>query len=365
VKGNAIIVLAHGGGVPPFSPIVLFTQTRPLSVAAFLLAATATVYMYAVLRLEAAGHRWSHGRTAAFLIGLIIIGVATVSGLAAYDDVLVSAHMVQHMLLAMIAPVFLALGAPVTLALRTLPPAGRRLLIRVLHSPAARFFTFPVVTFILFVASPFVVYFSGLYRLSLENNLIHELVHLHFLIVGCLFLWPIIGVDPLPGRMSYPLRALIIFLSTPFHTVLGLTIMQSSTLLAGGWYPNLELGWANPATDQTIAGGILWAGGEFVIVTMLGALVAQWMRHAGREARRIDRNLDRQSAARPAATTANAPSTSDADVPWFDQPGAWTQRAGTSHRAWMTNRIDSNQQLHQARVDDAREDQNSSEPSDP
>jgi putative copper resistance protein D len=138
--------------------------------------------------------------------------------------------------------------------------------------------------------------------------------------------------------MSYPLRALILFLSTPFHTVLGLTVMQSSTLLAGDWYPNLELGWANPATDQTIAGGLLWAGGEFVAVTMLGALVAQWMRHAGREARRVDRDLDRQSAGRPGAMTASAPATSEADVPWFDQPGAWTERTGTSPRAWTTTR---------------------------
>jgi putative membrane protein len=340
VNGDGVIVLTHGGGVPPFSPVVLFTQTRPLSVVAFLLAAAATVYMYGVLRLERAGHHWSHGRTAAFLIGLITIGVATVSGLAAYDDVLLSAHMVQHMLLAMIAPVFLALGAPVILALRTLPAPARRILIRVLHSPVARFVSFPVVTFILFVGSPFVLYFSGLYRLSLENNLVHELVHLHFVIVGCLFLWPIIGVDPLPGRMSYPLRTLVIFLSTPFHTVLGLTVMQSSTLLAGDWYPNLELGWANPTTDQTIAGGILWAGGEFVAVTMLGALVAQWMRHAGREARRVDRKLDRQSAARPLAASANRASTSGTDVPWFDQPGAWTQRAGHSPRAWMTETTD-------------------------
>ena len=98
----------------------------------------------------------------------------------------------------------------------------------------------------------------------------------------------------MPGRVPYPLRALMMFLATPFHTVLGLTVMQSSDLLGGDWYPNLHLGWADPSADQQLAGGILWAGGEFVSVAMLAALVVQWMRQADREARRVDRELDRQ-----------------------------------------------------------------------
>jgi putative copper resistance protein D len=224
--------------------------------------------------------------------------------LAAYDDVLLSAHMVQHMLLAMIAPIFLALGAPVTLALRTLPPNGRRVLLAVLHSRIAKIFTFPIVSFALFIASPFVLYFSGLYQLSLENGWVHDLVHLHFLITGCLFLWPLIGPDPVPGRMPYPLRALVMFLSTPFHTVLGLTVMQSSSLIAGSYYQSLALPWSNLHSDQQVAGGILWAGGEIVSVTMLAALVVQWMRHADREARRVDRALDRQEALERAAARA-------------------------------------------------------------
>jgi putative copper resistance protein D len=315
---------------------VLFTLSQPVSVVGFLLTATFCLYMYGVVRLQAGGHRWPSGRTAAFLAGLLVIGVATVSGLAAYDDVLLSAHMVQHMLLAMIAPVFLALGGPVTLALRTLPSSGRRVLVAVLHSKVARFLTFPIVAFALFMASPFALYFTGLYRLSLQNVWVHDLTHLHFVIVGCLFLWPIIGVDPLPGRMSYPLRALMLFLATPFHTVLGLTIMDSHTLLAGDWYPNLELGWADPMADQMLAGGILWAGGEFVSVIMLGALVAQWMRQARREARRVDRSLDLQAKSQHAATIAGADVGGEDDmVPWFDQPQAWAQRAGHTPRAWM------------------------------
>jgi hypothetical protein len=86
-------------------------------------------------------------------------------------------------------------------------------------------------------------------------------------------------------------------LSTPFHAVLGLTIMQSNSLIAGAYYPSLHLAWSNPVSDQRVAGGILWAGGEIVSVVMLAALVAQWMRSSEKEARRVDRQLDREEAA--------------------------------------------------------------------
>src|SRR5438477_307500 len=93
------------------------------------------------------------------------------------------------------------------------------------------------------------LYFPGLYRLTLAHTWLHELVHVHFLATGCLFFWPLIGLDPLPGRWPYPGRALLMLLSTPFHAVLGLTIMQSRELIAGDWYPSLHLSWADPYAD--------------------------------------------------------------------------------------------------------------------
>jgi len=290
-------VLAHGTDpLAPFSTAVLVTAAQPFSLAGLGLAVAAAAYGYGVIRLRRRGHEWPVGRTILFAAGLLVLFVATCSGLATYDTTLLSVHMVQHMLLSMVGPICLALGAPVTLALRTLPVAPRRRLLAVLHSRVAKVLTFPLVTFTIFVASPFVLYFSGLYRASLEHEWVHVLVHLHFVIIGCLFFWPLIGLDPLPGRLPYPLRALLMFLSTPFHTVLGLTVMQSASLFGGDWYPRLGLVWADPVVDQRLAGGILWAGGEFVSVAMLGALVVQWMRHAEREARRVDRALDRAEA---------------------------------------------------------------------
>jgi len=232
--------------------------------------------------------------------------VVTLSGLAAYEKTLLSVHMTQHMVLSMVAPIFLALGAPVTLALRTLPRRPRRALLAVLHARPLAVLAFPLVAFGIFVMSPFALYFTDLYRLSLQNVLVHEWVHLHFLAAGCLFLWPLIGLDPLPGRWPHPGRVLLMLLMLPFHTVLGLTIMQSTTLIGGDWYPSLGLAWADPGADQRLAGGILWTGGELVTVTVLGVLVVQWIHASEREARRIDRELDRAEAAEAAAAAASA-----------------------------------------------------------
>jgi putative copper resistance protein D len=297
---TATLAAAGGDTVPPpFTVAQIFTQIRLTSVVAVLLLVAAALYLYGVYRLRTRGDSWAPGRTAAFLIGgLGSIAAVTVTGVEAYDTTLVSIHMIQHMVLSMVGPIFLALGAPVTLALRTLHGAPRKTLLRLLHTRLVRVLTFPLVAFGLFVVNPFALYFTDLYRATLEHAWLHELVHVHFIVTGCLFFWPLLSLDPLPNRWPYPARALLMVLSVPFHTVLGLTIMQSTTLLGGDWYPNLNLSWADPTSDQVVAGGVLWAGGELVSVTMLGILVWQWIRQSEREAKRIDRALDRDEAER-------------------------------------------------------------------
>jgi putative membrane protein len=286
----------------PFTVGALVTQARLDSWLAVGLLLAGALYLFGVHRLRVRGDRWPVGRTIAFLgPGLGTLALVTVSGLSAYDTTLVSVHMVQHMALSMVAPIFLALGAPVTLALRTLPGRPRRTLLRMLHSKVAAVLAFPLVAFAIFVVNPFALYFTSLYGLTLHNELVHELVHAHFILTGCLFFWPLLGRDPLPGRWPYPARALLMVLSVPFHTVLGLTIMQSKTLLGGDWYPSLRLSWVDPWSDQVTAGGVLWAGGELVSVVMLGVLVVQWMKQSRREAARIDRQLDREEALAAAA----------------------------------------------------------------
>lgn len=282
-------------GPPQLTPGRLLTawSVEPALLLGVLLAGA--LYVVGVQRMRSRGDYWSAGRTASFLGGgLGTVVLATMSGLAAYDDTLFSAHMVQHMLLTMMAPVFLALGAPVTLALRTAPAVPRQALLAVLHSRATAVLAHPLVGWSFFVGTPFGLYFTGLYEVTLRSAALHALLHLHFLLVGCLFFWPLLGLDPVPGRVAHGLRLLLVFTMLPFHAFLGIAIMSASSVIAGDYYAELGRPWgASPLVDQHTGGGILWAAGDLIGLLLLGSVALQWMRAEERVAVREDRRLDR------------------------------------------------------------------------
>jgi cytochrome c oxidase assembly factor CtaG len=256
------------------------------------------LYAWGVVVLGRRGDRWPVGRTLAFVgLGMGSFAFATMSGLGRYDTTLLSVHMVQHMLLSMVVPLALALGAPVTLALRTLPPRPRAWLLAVLHSRVAKVLAFPPLAFVLYVASPWALYFSPWYDASLSSAYVHQMMHIHLVLVGTLFFWPLMGVDPVPGRVSHPFRVLLTLMTLPFHAFLGVTIMGQTTLIGGAHYLELREGpmgaWLPPAIDdQHLAGGILWASGDLIGVLFFAVLFTQWVRSSMKEAAREDRRLD-------------------------------------------------------------------------
>jgi cytochrome c oxidase assembly factor CtaG len=294
------VLLAHaapGEVPPPLTPLRLLTEWRLEPLPAVAIVVVGAAYLYGVHRLRARGDSWSRWRTVLFVgLGLGSFALATQSALAVYDTVLFSVHMVQHMVLAMLTPVFLALGAPITLAIRTLPGGGRRALLRVLHSRVAAVLTFPAVAGVIFVANPFALYLTGWYEATLRSGFLHDLNHLHFVLVGCLWFWPILGLDPIPNRVPYPLRLIAVFATMPLHAFLGVAIMSSSTLIAGHWYDEIRSWGPSVRADQEMAGGILWATGDLVALVVLAALFVQWYQASAREAVREDRRLDRLEA---------------------------------------------------------------------
>lgn len=289
---------ATGVALPPFGLAEVVTQWQLEPVPTVVTVWLAGLYLWGVHRLHERGDRWPVARTVSFVgIGTGSLLVATSSGLAAYDDTLLSAHMVQHMVLSMLVPLAMALGAPVTLALRTLPRTPRRWLLQVLHSRVVAVLSFPALTFALFVLSPWALYLSPWYDATLHSEFLHQALHLHFVAVGALFLWPVVGVDPVPGRVGYPFRMVLMLLTLPFHAFLGVTVMDQTELIGGTWYPALHsrpgLQWLpDAAADQRLAGGILWGTGDLVGLAFFLVLFAQWVRASMREAEREDRRLD-------------------------------------------------------------------------
>lgn len=290
----------------PKAPSVaaIFTTTwRPDLIVIVALLAAAALYGAGLVRLHRRGDRWPVARAACWYLGLGIIAFGTLSALASYGRVVFSLHMTQHMVLSMIAPILLVLAHPVTLALRSLPaaashqPSGpREWLLSALQSRFARYLTHPVTALVLFVSAPYIIYFSGLFEFAMRQHWAHELMYLHFLMVGYLFYESLIGGDPVPYRASYPMRLVTLLASLAFHAFFAVALMSSQSVIAADYYQELARPWwTDLLTDQTTGSAFAWAFGETPGLIALVVLLFLWAGEDSRQARRTDRQADRDN----------------------------------------------------------------------
>lgn len=291
-------------------------------------------YVRATVRLHRRGDRWPVLRTLSWLTGLTVLLWATSGAPAVYGMVLFSAHMVGHMTLTMIVPLFLVMGAPITLALRSLPSrtdgtrGPREWILWIVHSPWGRFITNPIVAGVNFAGSILVFYYTDFFRFALEQHVGHEFMNVHFLLTGFIFALVMVGADPLPARPPYPLRLVLLLATMVFHAFIGVAMTSSTGLLQASWFGNLGRDWGLPALeDQRVGGGVMWGIGEFPTVAMAVTVAVLWYRSDTKDAVRLDRRADRDGDAdlnawnamyadlnhspRPAAPVARA----DAGVP--------------------------------------------------
>ncbi|MFL5996307.1 MAG: cytochrome c oxidase assembly protein [Streptomyces sp.] len=257
------------------------------------------LYAWGVVRLRRRGDSWSVGRTVSYVAGVLTIALMMCTGLNDYGMVMFSVHMVQHMVISMLSPILILLGAPVTLALRALPVAGRgrkgprELLLALLHSRYMRIITHPAFTIPLFIASLYGLYFTPIFDFLMGSKTGHIAMMVHFLAVGVVFFWPIIGVDPGPQRPGYLMRMLELFAGMPFHAFFGIALMMASEPMVETFKnPPASLG-IDALSDQNYAGGIAWAFSEIPSVLVLIALLFQWYGSEQRQAKRTDRAADR------------------------------------------------------------------------
>ncbi|MDQ1031587.1 putative membrane protein [Streptomyces umbrinus] len=257
------------------------------------------LYGWGVVRLVRRGDAWPVGRTVSFVVGVLSVMLVLCTGLNDYGMVMFSVHMVQHMVISMLSPILILLGAPITLALRALPTAGRdrkgprELLLMFLHSRFMKVVTHPAFTIPLFIASLYALYFTPIFDFLMDSKTGHIAMMCHFLAVGLVFFWPIMGVDPGPHRPGYLMRMLELFAGMPFHAFFGIALMMASEPMVETYKnPPASLG-IDALADQTAAGGIAWAFSEIPSVLVLLALLFQWHRSEERQARRSDRAADR------------------------------------------------------------------------
>ncbi|GAA3194129.1 hypothetical protein GCM10010468_03780 [Actinocorallia longicatena] len=254
-----------------------------------LVTAGAVLYAMAVVRLRRDGQPWPLSRTVAWAAGLLIVLAATCSGLARYSMVLTSAHLVQHAVLSLIAPIPLLLGAPVTLALRALRPRrggpGRtppELLLALVHSRPLRLLTRPLAGPVLLVASLYGFYSTPLFEASLWDHSLHALAMLLFVAAGVLYLLPIIGPGSGAPRLSPAKRVALILAALPLHACSGVAIMTSDEVFAPGWYRSLARPWGtSQLRDQHLGGALALALAALASLLVLLILIRRSRRAAG------------------------------------------------------------------------------------
>ena len=287
---------------PNLSRILLGCEPDAFMIGLLIIAVA--LYVKGVMVLTKRGDKWPVGRTISFAIGISAVDFATSGGLGLYAHFSFSWHMVAHMTLGMIAPIAIVLGAPITLALRTLPQGRnpqergvRGTLLSVLHSRYSSIIVNPVGALVIFDGSLFLLYFTSLFGTLMNTHAGHLFMNIHFLLAGFLFFHVIIGIDPNPKRPPFLVRIVTLLAAMSIHAFFSVALMSSSTLIDSGYFAALQTPWVGELlADQNKGGAIGWAMGEIPILIALIATFIMWTRDDAREARRIDRSVERMAA---------------------------------------------------------------------
>ena len=261
-------------------------------------------YSKGVIVLSKRGDKWPKGRLISWIIGVGLADYATSGGIGIYSHFTFGYHMLAHMILGMIAPIFFVLSAPITLALRTLPQSRdgeergiRGLLLSFIHSRYVMTLTNPVIALLIFDGSLFALYMTPLFGRLMSGHTGHLFMDIHFILAGALFFHVIIGVDPNPKRVPHIVRIIVLFAAMSIHAWFSITVLMASSPLDGTYFQSLHLAWGpDLLSDQRMGGSIGWALGEIPILIALAATFIQWMRDDKKESARIDRASERAAA---------------------------------------------------------------------
>jgi len=259
-------------------------------------------YLAGVRRVRANAAPWPVARRIWFCgLGLGFLIIATMSWVGVYQSVLLYARAVQTVLLVLVVPLFLALGRPLTLFAAVFPRAGARLE-AVIRCRPARILTFPAITTFALVAVPFVMYFTSWYTAVFHSTTVRELTYLVLMVPGYVFFWTLLRVDPVPKEYSYAVSMWITGAEVIGDAFFGIAVIADQNLIGAGYFHALARPWGPTlATDQVIAGGVLWILGDLVGLPFLAAQLIHMMREDESDAARIDAELDAQQAQLEAA----------------------------------------------------------------
>ncbi len=294
-------MILTGEPLPPeFTGLSLLTAWKIDIVWLVIAVGAIVLYLAGVRRLARRGDKWPIGRTISWVAGMLTLIYVTGGAINAYQEYLFSIHMIGHMILAMGIPVLLVPGAPVTLIMRAVEARKdgsrgvREWVLWAVHTRYAQFVSHPIVAAILFASSLVTFYYTPLFAWATSEHIGHQWMVVHFLITGYLFCQALVGIDPGPNRLAYPLRLLMLIGTMAFHAFFGLSLMDGSGLLLPEWFGAMGRTWGqSPLDDQHTGGAIAWGIGELPTAALTLMVSIQWFGADRRESRRLDRASDR------------------------------------------------------------------------
>jgi putative membrane protein len=249
-------------------------------------AVVTAAYWWASTRVAAG---WPARRTACFIAGIGSGLVALQSGIGTFDDRLLSVHMVQHMILLLLAPLLLLSGRPAILFLRSVPPRSRPTVARGMRRlrTAAR----PAICLGVFYGIVLGTHVPAFYEATLAHPLLHDAEHALYLLAGAALWWPVVDPDPAPSRRLGGLGQLIYMLAAmPPMALVGAYLNRQPTLVYASYGPPSHALGISPLADQAQAGAIMWVAGSVLMTAVgiwaaLSALAAEERRQQRQDAR--------------------------------------------------------------------------------
>jgi putative membrane protein len=291
----------------------------PLLVLAALLAA-ASWYLTADWHLAARGRCWPRQRTVCFLAGLCAIDLALQSPISTFTATYFQAHVIQHLLLMVVAPPLLALSAPSTLLLQTASRSTKVRWLAVLRSRPFAALTHPITAWCLYFGAMLVFFLTPLINFAMEHMALMDTINLVFFFGGTLYWWPMIGVDPIiHWKMGYGARMANVLLGAPVEVWLGIAVMSDRRPIASMY-----------TLAGTHAGGaMLWIATELGTLAGFLPIFMQWYRSDQREAARFDAHPERGMEGIAGVTGQRLPASKDGSRRRTAWEASWLAKTGS------------------------------------
>jgi len=289
----AVLALLADGGLSPLRGTQLFSTQFDFVPVAMILGA-GILYLWGVRRANVIRprHLWSAGKTAAFMAALATTALSLFSFIGVYDGELFWDHMVQHLLLIMVAAPLFAIASPLELAFRATTGTSHLVVTEALRSKVAKVFGHPGVAFVLYAVMIPITHLTVWYNYTLEHEPVHNAEHLVFLVVGYLFWRQIFGSDPNAYRMHPALQFAYLFLAIPINTFTGLSLDQTMHEIFPAYLATHRVWGPSYVQDLHLGGVIMWVGGDTLMLWPMIPVAIRWLHMEERKAVRIDRQLD-------------------------------------------------------------------------